>query len=79
MANVYRNSFLTIAALSASNSGEALFAQRDPLAFKACWIYKTSRGKDIYVEPYLKQDLSFGEDGSRAQQYTKRVGCYKSA
>ena len=56
MGDVYRNSFLTIAATGASSGDQGLFSQRDPLAFTPCWMFKTNNGHDFHVNPYLTED-----------------------
>lgn len=43
MSDVYRNSFLAIAASGASNSEQGLFAQRDPLICTPCWMFNAGR------------------------------------
>ena len=47
MGDVYQNSFLTLAALGASNSDNGLFALRDPLVYLPCELFKTVAGETI--------------------------------
>jgi hypothetical protein len=41
MGDVYRNSFITLAAVGAPDSSDGLFAQRDPLMFVTCQLAQT--------------------------------------
>jgi hypothetical protein len=52
MSDIYRNSFLTIAASGASNSEQGLIAQRDPLICTPCWMFNAGRDDDFYVYPH---------------------------
>ncbi|KAH8676440.1 heterokaryon incompatibility protein-domain-containing protein [Tricladium varicosporioides] len=51
MGDIYRNSYLTIAALGSRNSAEGLFAQRDPLKYNPCRLLQSDCTTDIFVEP----------------------------
>ena len=48
MHQVYRDSFVTVAALGASSCDEGLFALRDPLLYSACHLFQTKQGENIY-------------------------------
>lgn len=57
MADVYRNSFLTIAALGASNSEQGLFSKRDPLSCSPCWMFKDEDDWEVFVHPDIEDQM----------------------
>ena len=50
MGDVYRNAFVTIAALGASHNDEGLFAVRDPLIYIPCRLFQAASGEIIYAD-----------------------------
>jgi hypothetical protein len=63
MRDVYRNSWLAIAALGAKGSEDGLHARRDPLSYRPCWLFNdiTYKGGDklecsVYACPWSGDD-----------------------
>jgi len=52
MCDVYRGSFLTIAALGATDSNIGLFATRDPLMYAACPLFSLPDGGTVSAYPH---------------------------
>jgi hypothetical protein len=48
MIEVYKNCFLSIAALGATNSHEGLYTIRDPLIYSPCYLFDNEEGESIY-------------------------------
>lgn len=54
MCDVYRGSFLTLAALGAADSRGGLFASRDPLMYSTCHI--PLNDEVVFIHPHWPQD-----------------------
>ncbi|KAL5315264.1 hypothetical protein ACEPPN_017916 [Leptodophora sp. 'Broadleaf-Isolate-01'] len=52
MADVYRHSYLTIAALVSNGSHGGLFAQRHPLEHQPCKLFDESDGIGVFAFPH---------------------------
>lgn len=49
MYDIYQNSFISIAALGAASSNDGLYAQRDPLLYTLCFLFRAKDGSPVFV------------------------------